>query len=40
MTMVDVDLGRYLGERLKQMEEEKAIALATVSKYKVSDKAV
>lgn len=26
---------RYLQERLKQMEEEKSIAMATVSKYKV-----
>ena len=31
-------LNRYLQERLKQMEEEKSIAMATVSKYKVGFK--
>ena len=32
---VFVSLTRYLQERLKQMEEEKSMAMDTVSKYKV-----
>ena len=31
------DIFRYLHERLKQMEEEKTMAMATVSKYKVDE---
>ena len=31
-----VSINRYLQDRLKQMEEEKSMAMAAVSKYKVT----